>query len=155
MIISATGHRPNNLGGYSPQAFSRLVQVARTYLLEKSPTGVISGLALGWDQAWAMAALELAIPVHAAIPFEGQEGQWPASSQFLCAGIVAKCASVTFVCEPGYAAWKMQKRNEWMVKRCPRVAALWDGSAGGTGNCVKFAETYPRPIDNLGERFSR
>lgn len=155
MIISATGHRPNKLGGYSPQAFNRLVQIARTYLLEKAPAGVISGLALGWDQAWALAALELAIPVHAAIPFEGQQSQWPGSSQALWAGIVAQCTSVTFVCEPGYAPWKMQKRNEWMVERCHRVAALWDGSSGGTGNCIKFADQYPRPIDNLWERFSR
>lgn len=155
MIIAATGHRPNKLGGYSPQAFNRLVQVARAYLLEKSPDGVISGLALGWDQAWAMAALELAIPVHAAIPFEGQQSKWPASSKNLWDGIVRECHSVTFVCEPGYAAWKMQKRNEWMVERCHRVAALWDGSSGGTGNCVKFAESFPRPIDNLWAVFSR
>lgn len=154
MIISATGHRPNKLGGYTHAAFNKLCEVARSYLLEQRPTAVISGLALGWDQAWAMAALELAIPVHGAIPFEGQESQWPESSRLLWRGIVSQCAGVTYVCEPGYAPWKMQKRNEWMVARCHRVAALWDGSSGGTGNCVRYAEAYPRPIDNLWERFN-
>lgn len=154
MIISATGHRPNKLGGYSPVTFQRLCDLARGYLLEKQPDGVISGLALGWDLAWAVAALELAIPVHAAIPFEGQESRWPESSQRLWARVVAECASVTFVCEPGYAAWKMQKRNEWMVERCHRVAALWDGTSGGTANCVKFAQAFPRPIDNLWDLYN-
>lgn len=154
MIIAATGHRPNKLGGYSPHAFNRLCDVARAYLMEKRPQGVISGLALGWDQAWAITALELSIPVHAAIPFEGQESQWPESSRLFWAGIVGECTSVTFVCEPGYAAWKMQKRNEWMVERCHRVAALWDGSSGGTGNCIAFARDFPRPIDNLWDKFN-
>jgi len=152
MIITATGHRPNKLGGYGPQAFNNLCRVARDYLREMNPDGVISGLALGWDQAWAVSALELGIPVHGAVPFEGQENQWPESSQVLFRKIITECASVTYVCEPGYAAWKMQKRNEWMVERCHRVAALWDGSSGGTANCVKFAQAYPRDIDNLWGR---
>lgn len=154
MIISATGHRPNKLGGYSPSAFNKLCAIARAYLLEQQPEGVITGLALGWDQAWAVSALELAIPVHGAVPFEGQESQWPTSSQNLWRQLVAECASVTFVCDPGYAAWKMQKRNEWMVQRCHKVAALWDGTSGGTGNCIAYAREYPRPIDNLWDRFS-
>lgn len=154
MIISATGHRPNKLGGYSPQAFQRLCDIARGYLLETRPASVISGLALGWDQAWAITALELGIPVHGAAPFEGQESQWPAASQDFYRKLVAECASLTFVCEPGYAPWKMQKRNEWMVQRCHRVAALWDGTSGGTANCVRYAEAFPRPIDNLWSRFN-
>lgn len=154
MIISATGHRPNKLGGYSPVAFHKLCELARAYLIEQQPEGVISGMALGWDMAWAAAALELAVPVYAAVPFLGQESQWPDVSQRQYLRILERCASVTYVCEPGYAAWKMQKRNEWMVERCHRVAALWDGSPGGTGNCVQFARSYPRPIDNLWDRFN-
>lgn len=153
MIIAATGHRPNKLGGYGSDAFNKLCELAKSYLRETNPDGVISGLALGWDQAWALGAMELNIPVHGASPFEGQESQWPQSSQDLFRKIVAECSSMTYVCDPGYAAWKMQKRNEWMVERCHRVAALWDGSSGGTGNCVKFAQSFPRDIDNLWSRW--
>lgn len=38
-----------------------------------------------------------------------------------------------------YKPWLMQKRNEYMVDRCDKITALWDGSSGGTGNCVKYA----------------
>ena len=33
----------------------------------------------------------------------------------------------------------MQARNEWMVDQATRLAALWDGSSGGTGNCFQSA----------------
>ena len=41
--------------------------------------------------------------------------------------------------EQSYRPWLMQKRNEYMVDRCDKLTALWDGSSGGTGNCVKYA----------------
>ena len=150
MIIAATGHRPNKLGGYSPQARQRLVDIARGYLsAQKDLAGVISGMALGWDQAFAVAAQDLGIWVHAAVPFRGQESPWPKESQREWGRILSRCASVTVVCGGGYAAQKMQERNEWMVRRCHRVAALWDGSAGGTANCIRYAQQLGRPIDNL------
>jgi uncharacterized phage-like protein YoqJ len=36
-------------------------------------------------------------------------------------------------------AWVYQKRNEWMVDHAQMVIAVWDGSSGGTANCVKYA----------------
>ena len=52
-------------------------------------------------------------------------------------------------CLDGYAAWKMQKRNEWMADKATRIVALWDGSPGGTANCIAYASKIGRPIDNL------
>jgi hypothetical protein len=43
----------------------------------------------------------------------------------------------------------MQIRNEWMVDHCTHVAALWDGSPGGTGNCIRYVRKIGRPFDNL------
>lgn len=150
MIIAATGHRPNKLGGYSPEVFNRLVSLADGYLRSWQPSGVISGMALGWDLAFAQAAVELGIPLHAAVPFPGQESQWPASSQFLWRGLISLASSVTEVSPGPYHAGKMQVRNEWMVDRCDRLCALWDGSNGGTGNCMAYALRDPKvTIDNL------
>lgn len=33
-----------------------------------------------------------------------------------------------------------------MVDRCDRLIAVWDGSNGGTGNCVKYAKEVGKPI---------
>jgi len=63
--------------------------------------------------------------------------------------LLKRAARIVHVCEPGYAAWKMQRRNEAMVDACTHVLALWDGSSGGTENCVKYAEKKRKPIINL------
>jgi len=80
MILSGTGHRPDKLGGYSDSAFDNLVKIAEDYLKESKPDKVISGMALGWDQALAEACVNLNIPFIAAVPFKGQESKWYQSS---------------------------------------------------------------------------
>jgi uncharacterized phage-like protein YoqJ len=40
----------------------------------------------------------------------------------------------------------MQKRNEYMVDNSDIVIAVWDGSKGGTYNCVKYAEKLGKKI---------
>lgn len=44
--------------------------------------------------------------------------------------------------------------NEWMVDRAGRIAALWDGSWGGTFNCLNYARRRGVPIDNLWDRWT-
>lgn len=148
MIICATGHRPDKLGGYGPMAFDKLVRCAESYLTAVRPSEVISGMALGWDQAFAQAAISMGIPVHAAVPFDGQERMWPMHGQDVWRRLIAQCASVTIVSPIGYSPFAMQQRNEWMVDRAHRVCAMWDGSPGGTNNCVKYAKRLKREIDN-------
>jgi uncharacterized phage-like protein YoqJ len=139
MIIAGTGHRPNKLGGYGDKVFQRLVDLGRYVIREERAQHVISGMALGWDQALAQAALELKVPFTAAVPFEGQESMWPISSQGLYRELLSKAEKVIIVCDGGYSAAAMQKRNAWMVDHADQIAALWDGSSGGTGNCLAYA----------------
>ena len=40
----------------------------------------------------------------------------------------------------------MQKRNEYMVDLADKVIAVWNGSTGGTYNCVKYAEKCGKEI---------
>ena len=155
MIISATGHRPNKLGGYADAVLEIQVGLAEGYLKKRRPKEVISGLALGWDTAWAIAAIKLDLPVIAAIPFSGQESMWPAASKQRYLLIKSLCDKVKIVSEGAYAPWKMQVRNKWMVDNSDRVAALWDGSSGGTGNCVAYAQSVARPIDNLWTQYQK
>lgn len=151
MILAATGHRPNKLGGYSVDVDNRLRHLARLALVEYKPECVISGMALGWDMAWAEAAIEIGVPFVAAIPFAGQESAWPALSQCRYNRILSYATNSVIVCDGAYAAWKMQKRNQWMVDNSQGLVALWDGTAGGTANCVNYAKTIP--MVNLWEYF--
>lgn len=152
MIVAGTGHRPDKLGGYSHEARNRLVKLADTYLGAVRPEKVISGGALGWDQALAFAAIQLDIPLVLALPFEGFECKWPKESQEFLHSLMNP-AEVVFVSDPGYAAWKMQVRNQWMVDNCDAVLALWNGTDGGTANCVRYAEKKSKPIVNLWSEY--
>ena len=157
MIIAGTGHRPDKLGGYSPLTAFLAEEVALNWLHQQAHgiTGVISGMAQGWDQALASAALSLSLPLHCAIPFDGQESRWPDAARREYRHILAQAASVTVICEGGFSNHAMQVRNEWMVDRCHLVLALWDGSSGGTGNCIRYAQQFPRPIVNLWPRYRK
>lgn len=152
MILAATGHRPPKLGGYSDGVQRELMALAIDYCLDAPPSQIISGMALGWDQAVAEAAIECGIPFIAAIPFEGQERRWPVESQHRYRQLLAAAASVEII-SPYPGARAMQQRNEWMVDRADRIVALWDGSWGGTFNCVEYANRVRVPVDNLWHRW--
>jgi uncharacterized phage-like protein YoqJ len=154
-IVAGTGHRPNKLGGYNQSVNHRLVSLALEILTEIKPDHVISGMAQGWDQALARAATELGIPWTAAVPFFGQESAWPKAAQRRYFDLLNSAADTVIVCQGGYSPEKMQRRNEWMVDRADKVLALWDGSRGGTGNCILYAERKRTPIINVWERFAK
>ena len=119
-------------------------------LIEARPTQVISGMALGVDQIAVRITLALSIPLVAAVPFPGQEAPWPPSSRDDYTGILSQATRVVFVAQPPYAAWKLQRRNEWMVDRADVVWAVWDGSpTGGTANAISYAERQSKPVRNL------
>jgi uncharacterized phage-like protein YoqJ len=139
MITAVTGHRPDKCGGYSDANMERLTRFAFVHIEQINPKMVISGMALGWDTACARACLRLNIPLWAAIPFEGQESMWPEESQKTYQNLIAKAQKTTVVCTGGFAAWKMQKRNEFMVDNCDNLLELWNGSSGGTRNCDDYA----------------
>lgn len=148
MIIAATGHRPDKLGGYERDATEKLIAFAEQCVRRHAPDVVISGMALGWDKAVAFAALALKIPLVAALPFRGQEKVWPVVAQIEYHDILSRASKVVYVDPHGYAPWKMQRRNEWMVDSADKILALWNGSAGGTANCIKYARKKEKPIDN-------
>lgn len=156
MIIAATGHRPDKLGGYGRDVETKLKALALRYLRARMPsvTAGISGMATGWDTAWALALLELKIPLIAAVPFVGQEKVWPVAAQERYRRILRRATRVEVICVGGFMPGKLQVRNEWMVDHCDRVAALWDGKkGGGTANCIAYAAGR-KPIDHLWEMWN-
>lgn len=154
MKIAFTGHRPDKLGGYKDDnPIKKLVVDKIVELLKKyQPEEVIVGMAVGVDQWAAEACLKLGIPFVAAIPFAGQESRWPKASQDRYRFLLSKAKETVTVCSGGYAAWKMQTRNEWMVDDADLVIAVWDGSSGGTANCVSYANKTETPIDRINPK---
>lgn len=162
MINAATGHRPDKLEGtYSLLTRRALGAVAVQHLHYNRPDSVISGMALGWDQAVAGACVTLRIPFIAAVPFEGQEKRWPVEAQERYWRLLGQAERVEVVSEyPGAKA--MDLRNRWMVDNAEEMLALWNGDLiGGTANCIRYAETCGRPVTNLwstwigGDEFDR
>lgn len=152
-ILAFTGHRPDKIGGYNASASERLEAFAAGIIIDLKPRSVITGMALGWDQAVARAAVVLGVPIVAAIPFAGQERKWPPESQRAYRELLSKLSELVTVCHGGYEAWKMQRRNEWMVDNCTKLVALWDGSIGGTANCVTYARRVGRETLNVWPRW--
>lgn len=152
-IIAATGHRPNKLGGYTKAVSDRLQTLARNVIERESPDIVMSGMALGWDQAWVEAAIDLGVPFIAAVPFNNQSDKWPRPSRKRYHQLLDKAKLVYVVSQGGYAPEKLQIRNEYMVDASHKMAALWDGSQGGTFNCIRYAVKRGKPIIQLWDEW--
>jgi len=153
MNIAFTGHRPHKLGGYDNETNKRtdILDKIEKYISEEKFKDItfISGMALGVDQWIAEFAIAHYINFKAYIPFKGQESVWQKQDQEHYYELLKYAESIKYVCEGGYAAWKLQKRNVAMVNDCDLLIAIWDGSSGGTANCVKYAEKINKTIKRI------
>lgn len=133
MIVALTGHRSEKLDEANGRLFARI-----SY--DKSrPDTVITGMANGFDLWAGHEAMAAGIPIVAAVPFRDHKSRVVDKALYL--EIIEYAKEVVYVYDkPGYpGAWVYQKRNEWMVDHAERLLACWDGSGGGTANCVKYA----------------
>lgn len=73
-----TGHRPQNLDepGMLAWVNGELLHVARKLSADHGTRTLISGLALGCDQAWGWCAIRLEMDLAAHIPFPQQPDVW-------------------------------------------------------------------------------
>lgn len=142
-LIAVTGHRPDKLGGYDRDTFDWLRYYADRVLAEIKPSGVITGMAQGWDQAVASAAMLKHVPFYAYVPCTGQETVWPEPAQIRYRSLLKRAADVIVVTPGSYTPHAMHARNEAMVDALPdtgKLVALYDGSpTGGTAACVRYA----------------
>lgn len=146
IVLAGTGHRPDKLAGHGPEAVAVLresIDKAMREFVKKHgrPHYIISGMALGFDQALAEWAVANRIPFIAAIPFAGQEKAWPLDVQKRYIELRKKAARCIFIKSGPYHPQYMQDRNEWMVNHATHILALHNGSGGGTANCLRYAKT--------------
>jgi hypothetical protein len=157
--VAGTGHRPPKLGGYEESVYARLVAFARRWVEALQPKLVISGAALGLDFALADAAIIASVPLHLAIPCDTQSGRWPPASRRKYDWLRSRATSERVVCPGPYRPDVMDRRNHYMVDYAAReqglIFALWDGSAGGTRNCLAYSERYDLDRINAWDDYAR
>jgi uncharacterized phage-like protein YoqJ len=156
-VLVATGHR--RIGGTYDGPLhvalrGALIPTIRRAVDDGGFDKFISGMALGFDMAFAEAVLAVKdeganIHLIAGIPFPSQPRKWPAASVKRYNAILARIPEEQkFVISPDpYADWKMQKRNIWMIDQGHAVCAGWTGvTKGGTYNAVEYATNKGLPI---------
>src|SRR5688572_1461344 len=142
MVLAITGHRPNKLGNDYDLTSDLILKIRHKLeriIVDKKPTTMISGMALGIDTLWAELALKHNVPLVAAIPCKGHSAKWPQRSVDRYMRILNHhLTKMHFVSSEGYTNTCMQDRNKWMVDNADALVAVWNGSSGGTANCVKY-----------------
>lgn len=158
MILMASGHRPKKLGAklgkdpYGVDALMRLVGVAREALVKLNPTVVVTGGALGWDQAVAIAALQMGLP-HWLFIVEGLGNRWPQASQNVLQRIrdQSEVVHVRPVHNNQYVD-ALMARNSDMLGVSDHVLLLWNGKSGGTWDVVKKVRHAGLGMTNVYDR---
>jgi uncharacterized phage-like protein YoqJ len=153
-VMCFTGHRPTQLGGYrGPEAeriqnnlFGHLARVVERAARAGFVT-FISGGAQGTDQIGAEAVInrrknpEFAhIKLVVARPYPTQFKVWPDYARERFFAIIREADVVVDVSPDPHANWKLQVRNQWMVNYSELVVGVWNGSKGGTWNCLQYAK---------------
>lgn len=151
MILAGAGHR---LGALYHGALKRdLRRFAREKIVNLGGTEIVSGMALGWDQAVALAAIDLHTPFVAVIPFYGMDSRWQPDMRAEFDWIRERAKSEVVV-ELEFSMGAYQKRNEFMVDYADGVIALWDGRKhGGTFNCLRYAHEKGRRVHHLWQEW--
>lgn len=154
-IICGTGHRPDKLKiSYSIKDLYRLSEFIQTGILSKfKPDCVISGGALGFDLALAIATQNLGISLVMALPFKNYYQKWSNDYISLLNRICSKQNTYQlYICDNEIPVVKrLMLRNEWMVDASKEVVALYDEKErkSGTGACVNYANSNNIKVYNF------
>jgi uncharacterized phage-like protein YoqJ len=157
-VLVATGHRPPTLGGYDSQVEDALKRLAQKVLEKHDPFTVVSGMALGWDQAIAQAAVDQGRALVAVVPFAGYSTRWPLAAQKRYHKILNSAQMVQHVFNKQPDATQisiaMKRRNVVMLEFAEAtpdhvVTALWNREPrGGTAHCVGAAQARALRVVN-------
>lgn len=137
-----TGHRPAKLPWGSDERDPRCLALKRSILRETERLyragyrHFISGMALGCDQYFAQAVLELRerypdAVLEAALPCPDQADRWSEASRRRWQALV-DASDLETVVQDHYDRWCMLRRDRYMVDRSAAVLAVFDNSPGGT-----------------------
>lgn len=137
------------------QSIYRILVRHILYIFEQKPELVlISGLAEGWDEAIAKAAIQNDIPFIAAIPNTGYGDYYWRRTSLLkkdrlseFQDIVSKAIEIVFVCDKLYDTNGLHSnfvRNQWMVDKC-HGALVYQGNSRGTRDAIERLQIAHKP----------
>ena len=157
-IMGVTGHRSNKVhwngrSAYNKQVYDRLVRLAEAALKFYEPEMVYTGMALGFDQACAQACKNLEINYTAVIPHSDQSKLWPEHSRLYYDYLVSNATNQLTLATGPFHVHHMTDRNQYLVDHSQTFLALWDGSNGGTADCVRRATKKNIPIYNVWDKW--
>jgi uncharacterized phage-like protein YoqJ len=153
MIVAGTGHRPKFCPCKYKNNHEWLIKLRKNLdqkLLSEQVSTIISGMAIGWDTWIAESAISLGIPVHAYVPFRGQESKWPSDSRKTYESILGASEKVIYVNEE-YSEGAFLERDRAMVDNCDHVFCLLNPefNSGGTFYTVNYAKAKRLPVTNF------
>lgn len=140
MIVAISGHRPEKLSVGKDAVKEVLLQ----RLTQMDAHKVIVGMASGVDLWAAEVAEEMGLELVCARPWAGHSPRKADREAYEKAIVYA---GFVINVNPSYdypGPWVYQRRNEWMVNHANSTLAIWNGTPGGTANCVKYAEKLGR-----------
>jgi uncharacterized phage-like protein YoqJ len=171
-----TGHRPDKLGGYNMKnpimlkLKGKLLEIIEELIKEEGINRFISGGALGTDQAafWCVHILQKKYPEVkniVAVPFAKQDALWNQEQKYWYQKMLKLADEIVYV--DGILGYQRDKetpvgefskkklriRNEYMVDNSRIVVAVYDGSSGGTSNCLWYARRLGRTIYRLNPKY--
>ncbi len=116
----------------------------------------ICGGAVGLDSHAAQYTMENGIRLWLVLPFSPvvMSKRWNSGQKDLLHKTI-KYAEKLSVLSPVYDVRFYQERNERMVDMSHVLCAFFNGSAGGTANCVRYARYIGQPIDAYHPKHSR
>jgi uncharacterized phage-like protein YoqJ len=160
MKIGVTGHRPSKLYGYNlnNERWLKLKEEFKKELAMYNCKEAYTGMALGVDMVYALAVLELKeegydIRLVCCIPCINHTSKWFDKPIIdLYNSILNRADSVIIVTEKPYAPHLMQVRNEYIVNHTDFIFTVWDGTEGGTCNCIKYALKKNKFVKNFIRR---
>jgi uncharacterized phage-like protein YoqJ len=139
--VCGTGHRPDKVLDTFEAYEASLASFEKLGAQQ-----AITGMAAGFDLIFATAAIDAGLKLTCAMPYRGHKTRKDSRAVFET--VLENADEIVYVTnyEDYTGAWVYQKRNEWMVDHAGSVVAYWDGSSGGTANCIKYARKQGRPI---------
>ena len=146
--VAATGHRPQHL---HPEARHWLTQELRRVakkLRDQHGTQVaISGMALGVDTWWALAALQAGLQLWAHVPYPQQAERWRSEDQAQWRSLLDQATKITQYGDH-YDIRLLGQRNRGMLSHCQAVVAGYDRrkTTGGTAHAYREARVLRLPI---------
>ncbi len=159
MIIAGTGSRSLVLEPHKMNKVKLLLCRWMEIGKDRYPDDflVISGLAEGFDEILAIAAIESKVPFDAYVPtasygnyYWGQNSLTGKSRKNQFDTILKHAREIVTVCDRLYIDGKHANfvRNEAMVDAADRVWA-WNPSSSGTRQCVAYAYQQQKPISEV------